>query len=109
MKDKELLIKAIDHYDLVQPPTKAILKTLVAAANEDNTACLSISALAKLSKISRQGSYNIIYSLEEEGILTRAKKHRNRLSMFTLNQEKLDELVSYYNTLTSTKNILQRK
>lgn len=107
MKDKGLLIKAIDKYDLLQPPSKAVLKTLVAAAKEDNTVCLSITSIAKLSKISRQGTYNIIYSLEKEGTLTRSKKHR--ISIFTLSPEKLEEFINYFETLNSVKNILQGK
>lgn len=108
MKDKEIIIEAIESYDIYKPQGKAVLKTLVAASKEDNIARLSVKNLIELSKVSKQGIYNTMRYLENDKLVERQKVSGHRLGIFKLNKEKLLEIVDYYQNLQNTKNILKK-
>jgi CTP-dependent riboflavin kinase len=106
MNNKELLLEAIDNYDVYRLPGKNILKALVAASKKDNTVHISIKSLSELSKVSRQGVYNTLRYLEADKIIERNKDHK--LTVFILNVTELEKIVDYYNTLKAAKTILKK-
>jgi CTP-dependent riboflavin kinase len=107
MKDKELMLEAIDHYEIYQPQGRAILKSLVAVADNNNTAIISVKDLSNISKVSRQGVYNTLIYLTKDNILQRNSKTR-RLSEFSLNTEKLEKILDYYQSLVKAKKLLKK-
>lgn len=108
INNKELLLEAIDNYDVYKPQGRAILKTLIIAAREDFTVHLSIKNLYELSKVSKQGAYNTLKYLENDKIINKIKIAGNRISLFSINQEKLQEIINYYQTVRRTKNTLRK-
>lgn len=105
MENKELLLKAIDGYDIYKPQGRYILKALVAIAIDD-LAMTTVSRLCELSKVSRQGTYNTLRYLENDRVIERIKNSGTRLSSFRLNRNKLDNIIKYYNQQEQAKNIL---
>lgn len=108
MNDKELLLEAIDNYDVLTPQGRDILRTLVIAAKDDNTVNITIKNLYELSKVSKQGAYNTLQNLEKSQFIERVKVIGNRISLFKLNATKLEEVIEYYKTIKHTKNILRK-
>jgi CTP-dependent riboflavin kinase len=108
MKDKELLLEAIDNYDVYSPQARALLKTMVIAAREDNTIQISVKNLYELSKISKQGAYNALRSLGHYGMIEKIRIPGQRLSFFKLSAEKLSGILNYYHSLKETKAHLRK-
>jgi CTP-dependent riboflavin kinase len=108
MTNKEVILEAIDNYDVYSAPGRAILKTLVAASDENNIAHLSMKSLEELSKVSKQGIYNCMRYLERDNLIERSKITGHRLSIFKLNSIKLEDIVQYYKNLQQTKSILKK-
>ena len=108
MSHKELLLEAIDNYDLYSPQIRTILKILVLGSKEDNTVRMTIKNLIELSKVSKQGAYNAVATLENSKILEKIKEKGKRLNFFKLNQLELDRIVDQYQTLKNTKILLRK-
>ena len=107
MKDKELMLEAIDYYEIYQPQGRAVLKALVAVANDNNVAIISIKDLSSISKVSRQGVYNTLIYLAKDNVMQRTCKTR-RLSEFSLNTEQLEKIIDYYQSLIKAKRLLKK-
>ena len=81
MSHKELLLEAIDNYDLYSPQIRTILKILVLGSKEDNTVRMTIKNLIELSKVSKQGAYNAVATLENSKILEKLKEKYPTLTL----------------------------
>jgi len=107
MQDNDMILKAIDSYDVYNTASKAVLKTLVAMPPiENNIIKISINALAEISHLSRQGVYNALKYIERDKVVERFKKSGERVVYFKINENKLNEIYQYYNNLQNTKKIL---
>lgn len=95
MKDKELLIKAIDSYDLYTPHERKVLKTLLLISIED-VAITSILKLSKLSKVSRPVVYKALAAFKKHELIEEIKDARNILNAFKLKRNKLEEIQKHY-------------
>lgn len=95
MKDKELLMRAIDNYDLYTPSVALILKTLI-ELSVDDIAVVSILRLSKLTKVSRPIIYKAIQTFEESGIIERVRKPQHKTSCFYIKPNKLMYIIENY-------------
>jgi hypothetical protein len=107
MHDNDMILKAIDSYDVYNTASKSVLKTLVAMPPiENNIIKISINALAEISHLSRQGVYNALKYIERDKVVERFKKSGERVVYFKINENKINEICQYYNNLQNTKEIL---
>lgn len=81
MKDKELLLEAIDSYDLLPLTGKVVLKTLIKLAIDD-IIIINIKELNKLSKVSKTTVYSSLKILEDNGFIERSHNLTNDLAHF---------------------------
>jgi Fe2+ or Zn2+ uptake regulation protein len=107
MKDKEDLLKATEYYDVYTEQGRAVLKTIIAAAGQDYSAKLTISALSDLSQVSRQGVYNCMRYLIKDQFIEVVKTSGRKISLFKINPKKLNEMKEYYDTLYTAKSIIK--
>ena len=104
MKDKELLLKAIDSYALLTSAYKQVFKTLIKLAIDD-IVVTSVKDLSKLSNVSRPAVYAALKILEKEKLITRNNNPGSRLSSFVLKHQKFEDIIKYY---TVRENILHK-
>lgn len=102
MDNKDLLMEAIDHYELYTPSERAVLKTLVKLCVDD-IAIITVLNLSEISHVSRPIVYNALKSMEEDRVIERTKRYKGRLSCFTVKQNKLNDIIKHHNL---RKNIL---
>ncbi len=95
MKDKELLLKAIDSYDLYTPAAKKVLKTLM-DISINNIAIISVKKLTQLSTISRPIVYKALATLQKDNVIERMIQGTSKKSSFTIKYNRLSEIEQYY-------------
>jgi len=95
MKDKELLMKAIDNLDIYVATRRATLKALI-DLSVDGVASISPTSLSRLIKIGRGIIYNNLRILEEDGYIKNIGKARNRIGLYKLNETKLEEIIELH-------------
>lgn len=95
MKDKELLMEAIDNYDLYTPHERKVLKTLLLISIDD-VAITSILKLSKLSRVSRPVVYKALAVFKKHELLEEIKDERNISNAFKLKKNKLEEIQRHY-------------
>ena len=91
MKNKELLLEAIDNYNLYTRGQRALLKTLI-NINIDNIATANVSELSELSGMTKPLIYNSLGFLEREEIIEKIKGPNRGIAMFKLKPAKLEEI-----------------
>jgi hypothetical protein len=96
MKNKELLIRAVDNYDLYVETQRLTLKALIDIAI-NGIITISPTALSKLLKIGRGVVYYNLRLLEEDGFIKKIGKGRKRTTSYELNEIKLSEIIEIYN------------
>jgi DNA-binding MarR family transcriptional regulator len=96
MKDKELLIRAVDNYDLYVESQRLTLKALIDIAI-NGLVTISPTALSKLLKIGRGVIYHNLHLLEKDGFIKKSGKSRKRATLYELNEIKLNEIIKIYN------------
>jgi hypothetical protein len=102
MKDQELLLQAIDNYNLIPPTGQNVLKTLVRLAVDD-MAVTNAKELNKLCKIARPTIYQAFKLLEEKGFIECHITKGSRSSSFVLKPHRLEKIIEHY---TAKKNLL---
>lgn len=102
MKDKELLIEAIENYDLFTLHEKTILKLLIELSIDNKVVC-SIIKLKEISQISRPTIYRALQMFEDYSLIDIEKNPNRKISTFILKDHKLKEIISHH---LSRKNIL---
>jgi hypothetical protein len=95
MKDKELLLKAIDNYDVYAATQRITLRALI-DLSIDGVASISPTSLSKLIKIGRGLIYNNLRILQEDGFIKNIGKAKNRIGLYKLNETKLEEIVELH-------------
>jgi ribosomal protein S25 len=95
MKDQELLLRAIDNYDVYVATQRLTLKALV-DLSIDGVASISPTSLSRLIKIGRGVIYNNLRILQEDGFIKNVGKDKNRIGLYKLNETKLEEIVELY-------------
>ena len=104
IEDKELLLEAIDNYDVYTPSVATVLKILI-ELSVDDVVIISVLKLSKLTKISRPVVYKALETFEETGIIERIKKPQHKTSCFYLKANKLKHIIEHYKR---QKNILNK-
>jgi len=89
MEDKELLIKAIDHYTFYTSVQRKLLKLLV-QIEIDHVVKANVLELSKITNISRASIYRIISIFQQEGIISLPIKENLKLNQIILIPEKLE-------------------
>jgi DNA-binding MarR family transcriptional regulator len=95
MDNKELLLKAIDNYDVYSLTQRETLKALV-NISIDSVATVSPTGLSKLIKIKRGIIYHNLKIFEKDKFIEKITKTTKRASIFRLSEPKLDYLVKLY-------------
>jgi Mn-dependent DtxR family transcriptional regulator len=106
--NRDLLLKAIEEYDIYRPQGRDILKVLVLVA-EGELATITVSKLIELSGVSRQGTYNTLKYLENDKVIEHIKAPGLKLNSFRLNTTKLNSIVKYYQQTVQAKTALSKK
>jgi len=98
MKDQELLLEAIDHYELLTPSRQLVFKNLIKLSGNKNVATISIKTLSEISKVGRPTVYDTIEILENHGVVQRQiiPGSGKRLSSFILNPAALANIINLY-------------
>lgn len=95
MKDKELMMKAIEEYSLYTPYQRQLLKSLVALSVND-VAIITPSKLARLTKMTRSAVYYALKRFESDGVVIRKKGQNNLINAFRLDALKLEDILTIY-------------
>ena len=95
MKDKDLLMKAIDSYALFPPTGRILLKALINLAIDD-VVIINIKELSNLCKISRPAVYSNLKILEDNQMIERQNQPGSRLSYFVLKPQKFTTIIKHY-------------
>jgi len=96
MKNKELLIRAVDNYDPYVESQRLTLKALI-DISINGIITISPTALSKLLKIGRGVIYYNLRLLEEDSFVKKTGKGRKRATLYELNETKLHEIIEIYN------------
>jgi Fe2+ or Zn2+ uptake regulation protein len=99
MKDKELLLKAIDNYDVYTPKQREILKTLIGISVND-IAIITPRELTKLLNTTKATVYYSLTRLKEDEIIINQNGEKERFSIHRLNNTKLDDILTVYKRKT---------
>jgi DNA-binding transcriptional ArsR family regulator len=95
MKDKSLLMEAIDNYDAYSPKQREILKALVGISIND-IAVITVARLVKQLDTTKPTVYSSLARLKDDEIIISMNKERERLNTYKLNSTKLDHIVTAY-------------
>ncbi len=95
MKNKALLMEAINNHDIYTENQRITLKALI-DISIDSVTVVSPTALAKLIKIKRGSIYHNLRILEEDEIIKNIGKAKNRIGLYKLNETKLKEIIELY-------------
>ena len=99
MKDKELLLKAIDNYDVYTPKQREILKTLIGISVND-IAIITPRELIKLLNTTKATVYYSLTRLKEDEIIISQNGEKEQFSTYRLNNTKLDDILTIYKRKT---------
>ena len=101
--NRDLLLEAIDNYDLYSKKQQSILKALVQVAI-NNVAEISTKSLGELLEISYQNTFIILRRLVSDGFIEKVKAPDQKYSSYRLIDEKLNYLIKlYYNKQSLSK------
>ncbi len=95
MKDKELLLKAIDHYDVYTPKQREILKILIGISVND-IAIITPRELTNLLGTTKATIYYSLTRLKDDEIIISQNGEKERFSMYRLNNTKLEDILTVY-------------
>ena len=95
MKDRQILLDAINNYDLYNNTEKSVLKTLI-DISINNVAIVSVKKLTVLSKVSIPMVYKALATLEKDMVVKRVIHGTSKKSSFTINENKLYEITKHF-------------
>jgi len=95
MNDKELLLEAIDNYDVYSSMQAKILKTLI-NISVDDVAIIAPRTLSELIGTTRTTVYSCLSKLQKDGCIKILKDSGERLNTFKINKVKLNEIILNY-------------
>lgn len=95
MKDKELLLEAIDDYPKFKPLRKKILKLIIGCwANGVST--IAPQVLVKELNITKSTAYTHLKALKKDGIIISPDEGEEQFTTFRLNQIRADDIIAAY-------------
>ena len=100
---KDMIIKAIDDYDMYSNNQKKVLKTLV-AVSLDNLACVSVSSISEATKIAANSIYVTLRKLENNKCITRERPSGQKTNAYRINMDKINEILNIYKKKTQGLN-----
>ncbi len=95
MKDRELLEKAIDNYDVYTPKQREILKTLV-GISVNNIAIITPIKLTELLNTTRATIYYALARFKKDEVITSVNEEKERFNTYKLNNTKLEDILTCY-------------
>ena len=95
MKDKYLLLAAIEDYGFYTSTQRKLLKALV-NIEMYNTVKAPVLELSRISNMSKASVYRCIDLFKKDGLLELSNKSTAKLNEFTLNPEKLEDIKDSY-------------
>jgi Fe2+ or Zn2+ uptake regulation protein len=102
MKDKDLVMRAIDSYASYTEPRRRLLKILVGIASE-GIAVISVAELHQVTKVTKAAIYATLKVFQNDEIIEPVKNQDGSLCLnsFKINMSKLDLIVKHYLTKQS--------
>jgi predicted transcriptional regulator len=100
MKDKELLLEAIDNYDIYTSHQRLMLKCLV-TLSIDGVVTVGASYLSEQLNLSRTAIYKNLRKFLEEGLINKIKG----FNTYELNPAKLNHIAQLYQNKKSLKDL----
>lgn len=95
MKDKELLMKAIDSYDAYTPKQREILKTLIGISVND-VAIITPRKLTELLKTTKATVYYSLARLKADEAIISHNEEKERFNTYRLNNTRLEDILTVY-------------
>ena len=93
--EKNMILAAINDYDLYTQRQKKVLSTLVSVA-VDKVAHVSVASISKAIGLAPNSAYVVLRSLEDDGCIARERSKGQKSNAYKLNEIKLDQLVKIY-------------
>ena len=93
--NQDLLMEAIDNYDMYTLSEKIVLKTLIELAIKD-VVIISVLKLSQMTKVSRPIVYKALELFEENKLIKRIKKPKSKVSHFNINSIMFDDIIKNY-------------
>jgi|Laugresbdmm110sn_2_1035109.scaffolds.fasta_scaffold243233_1 predicted transcriptional regulator len=90
-----IILEAIDNYDMYSNNQKKVLKTLV-AVSVDSIAYISVNAIAESIKLAPNSTYVVLRCLENDGCITRDRKQGQKTNAYKISTDKVDHFVRIY-------------
>jgi len=90
-----IILEAIDHYDMYSNNQKKVLKTLI-AVSVDNVAYISVNAIAESIKLAPNSTYVVLRALENDKCIIRDKKQGQKTNAYKINIAKVEHFVKIY-------------
>jgi len=95
MNDKELLLEAIDNYDVYSPLQAKILKTFINISIDD-VVIANPRKLSEMINTTRATIYSSLSKLEKDGTIKILKEKGERVYKYKLNRVKLSEILEIH-------------
>ena len=95
MKDKNLLLEAIDNSLQYSPKQREALKIFLNLEINDAVS-LAPRELAQIIKVSKTAAYAAINLFEKDGLITNVSGKGRNFSVYKLNQDMLNNLLQVY-------------
>jgi Fe2+ or Zn2+ uptake regulation protein len=104
LENKDLLLEAINSYEMYSNTQNALLKILV-MLEINNVASVGIQYLMTQLKLSRAQVYNALRNLQNDDAITKIRLKNTKQDSYQLNQEKLDYIVQLYHNKKAIENM----
>lgn len=95
MENKELLLTAINNYDLYLKSYKDVLSIMVSVAI-DNVAIIDVKSICEITSLSKPVIYKCIARLEKDYFIKKLNPPGEKASAFKLNMDKLQNVLDVY-------------
>lgn len=105
--EKNIVLTAINDYDLYTQRQKKILSTLV-SVSVDGVAHISVPSISKVTGLAQNSTYVILRTLEEEGCIVRERNKGQKSNAYKLNETKLNQLVRIHHQKQATMNEVKK-
>lgn len=105
MKDKELLLNALDSDDQFSKSQKAIINVIL-NFEKDGITNISVNSITELTGFTKTIIYQNLKKLEKAEVLKNFRKDRGKFKSFEVNKIKLQEIIDTY---LKKQYFLQRK
>lgn len=95
MKNKEILLKAIEKFDEFSKSQKALLSIVLEFAEAD-MANISISSITEMSGYSKTIIFKNLIKLEKLGLISREKINQEKVGLIKINISAFQKIIDFY-------------